>query len=304
MRTISLSGGGITGTASVPDAIVYAFNQNYVTLAVGTYTGVLKLGVSDGTNNFEIDVSVLSGTARCYVSRLLQLLFTDYVTARSKSVTITIKTNSGTTMGSAICLVLWAAVEPGMTYGYYLPVVSDVYGGGEAKRDVVWFTAFPFTVSVFNASTGISDVAPGSVTDTNIRIKTNGNRVGRYLRWIDGYGFMQYYLFDLGTRSSKNKLSSTLLDAEYTVAGVTHYAQRANHVQNTDTIKCCASNLPKEILAYVETIYKSPHIELYMGNSVWKPVNIDDGTVTVNEKDRLFDYEISITLPDTQVQTI
>ena len=304
MRTISLSGGGLSGTASIPDATVYAFNQNYVTLAVGSYTGVLKLSVSDGSSTFEIDVSVLAGSAQCYISRLLQLLFDNYVSVRSKSVTITIKANDGTTMGSGTCLVLWAALEAGMTYGYYLPIVNDIYGAGRAKREIIWFTAFPFQVSVFTSGSGISEVAPANVSDANIVLIQNSEKVGHYLRWIDSYGFWQYFLFSLGTRSSKNKLGSTSLDAEYTVAGVTHYAQRASHIQNTDTIKCCAVNLRKEILAYVETIYKSPHIELYMGNNVWKPVNIDDGTVSISEKDRLFDYEIAITLPDTQVQTI
>ncbi len=304
MRTVSLSGGGLTGSASIPDAVVYAFNQNYVELAVGTYTGILKLAVSDAINSFEIDVSVLNGGAKCFISRLLQLLFTNYVTTRSKTVTISIKTNEGVTMGSGNCLVLWAAVEAGMEYGYYLPITSDIYGGGARKREIIWFTAFPFTVSVFSNASGISEVTPANVSDANIRLIQNSEKVGKYLRWIDCYGFIQYFLFALGTRQSKNKLGSTSIDAEYTVNGVTHYAQRATHVQNTDTIKCCAVNLRKEILAYVETIYKSPHIELYMGNNVWKPVNIDDGTVSINEQDRLYDYEISITLPDTQVQTI
>lgn len=299
MRTISLTG----GTATVPDSVVYDFNPNYVELSLAGVSGVLKLSVSDGSKDYEIDVTLYNGTARSYVSRLFQLLFDNYVTTRHKSVTMTIKDDSGASLGSATFLVLWAALEAGMTYGYYLPIASDVYGAGKASRDVVWFKNFPQVVSYFNGS-GIVDASPSGFSQSGIRLIPNNDKVGTYLRWIDGYGFWQYYLFDSGNRQSKNKLSKIAVDAEYTVGSVWHDAQRYIHIENTDTIKCCASDMTKEVRAYVETIYKSPHIELYVGNGVWKPVTIASGTATVAADKRLFDYEISITLPQTQVQTL
>lgn len=299
MRTINLSG----GTATVPNEVVYAFNPYYVELSMSGTSGVLKLAVTDGSHTYDIDVTLYNGSAKCYVSRLFQLLFDNYVSTRHKTVTMTFSDAEGNTLGSTTFLVLWAALEAGMTYGYYLPIVSDVYGGGSMKREVVWFRNMPQMVSYFNGS-AIVEVAPASLNVGTITLTPNEERVGTYLRWIDAYGFWQYFLFDTGERSSKNSLSKIVVDADYTVNDVIHAAQRSTHVENADTIKCCAVHLKKEVLAYVETIYKSPHIELYVGNSVWKPVSIVAGTAKVDADVRLFDYEISIKLPETQVQTI
>ena len=307
MRTISLSGGGVSGTASIPDSVVYAFNPNYVTISVGGFTGILKLAVSDGSKSFDIDVTVFKGSAKVYISRLLQILFDNYVSVRSKSVTLTLSTDDGTAIGSGSMTVLWAALEAGMTYGYYLPIASDVNWAGRAIREIVWFKNLPQVVSVFSGS-AIVDKSPASVSEANIRLIPCTDMEGTYLRWIDCYGFWQYYLFDTGQRQSKNKLSNIAIDAEYSIGGVSHQAQRNIHVENADTIKCCAVNMKKEVLAYVETIYKSPHIEMYVGKvggtEVWKPVNITAGTADVHPDNKLFDYEISFTLPETQVQTI
>ena len=308
MRTINISGGGLSGSATIPDAVVYAFNPNYVELSLSGFTGVVKLVASSGGREYDIDVTVFNGSARCYVSRLLQLFFDDYVNTRSKSVTLSIRTEEGVSAGSASCMVLWAALEAGLEYGYYLPVVSDRNGGGKRLREIVWFTGLPFKVSLFSASSGITEADPSSVNDAGIRLIRDSSMEGTYLRWIDNYGFWQYYLFDSGQRKSKNKLGGVSVDAEYSVSGVRHQAQRHTHIENTDTIKCCAVNLKKEILAYVETIYKSPHIELYVGKvdgtEVWKPVSIEAGNLTVAADKKLYDYEISVTLPETQVQTI
>lgn len=307
MRTISLSGGGLSGTANIPDSIAYAFNPNYVELTIsGSFTGKVKLAVSSGSSH-EIDVTVYHGKAKVYISRLIQILFDDYVNTRSKNVTVVLRTADGVDIGSFTCLALWASVEAGMEYGYYLPIVSDRNGGGKRIREVIWFTKLPFKVSLFDSSSGIREVSPSNVTG-NVRLIRDDSYEGTYLRWIDNYGFWQYFLFDAGTRQSKNKLGSVAVDAEYSIGGVNHQALRNTHIENTDTVKCCAVNLRPEILSYVETIYKSPHIEMYVGNTsygeVWKPVNIVAGTLNVAADQKLYDYEISFTLPETQVQTI
>ena len=291
----------------MPDSTIYAFNPNYVRISLPEQSGVVKLGVADTGRSYSIDVTLFNGSAQCYVSRLLQLLFDDYVNTRQKAVTFTLTNEDGTTLGSEMSVVLWAAVEAGMSYGYYLPVAEDVnWAMRSQKREVVWFTKLPQKVSYFNGSQ-ILDVSPSDGLD-GITFTKCDDMDGTYLRWLDNYGFWQYFLFDTGKRKSKNKLGSTVIDAEYTVSGVTHHAERTTHISNTDTVTCCAVSLKKEVLAYVETIYKSPHIEVYVGKvsgvEVWKPVNIASGTVTVEADTRLYDYEISFTMPENQVQTI
>ena len=309
MRTISLSGESLSGTAQIPDNVVYAFNLNYVTLSIeDSYTGVLNLSVTDGNLNYDIDVTVFNGGAKCYISRLLQILFDDYVNTRSKNVDMVLKTAGGTTLGSWQFLVLWAAIEPGNKYGYYLPIANDVNWAGKEVREVVWFKNMPQKLSYFTGNAIVEVAMSANAPISSIKIIPCEDTDGTYLRWLDNYGFWQYFLFESGQRKSKNKLGGVSIDAEYSIGGVIHQAQRSTHIENTDTITCCAVSLKKEILAYVETIYKSPHIEYYVGkvngSEVWKPVNIDSGNVAIAADRRLYDYEISITMPETQVQTI
>lgn len=493
MRTIEIENAAlnITGTATIPDAVCYVFNPNYVDINFGTYNGVLLLSITYGATSYEVEVSLFKGQAKSYISKLMQLLFTDYISTRSLKLTITLKTQNKDTILSETTLALWASLDVGMKFGHYLPFVYDRNKDPKYVREVIWFKNFPFRVSLFRQSrnynaygksdsntakmiyaggaevwdrsgttgyararkapryasvedatentlqatsnktidlgllreagleidmmeTGITDVSQLSevaledvvvtrrrAASARYTVESEGEEEtytgelkpridwsdyidsgldiisywsifsgktgifelsplsmfpdtekqlvltimkavpsqakfdanfdiifnemtdiayivklivcddvdGIYLRWIDQYGFWQYFLFSEGKRTSKNKLSSTTVSAEYEKNGLYHEATRNIHVDNTDTIKCCAVNLRKEILAYVETIYKSPHIEMYVGldfeqNEMWKPVNIVAGTVDIEAKQMLYDYEVSITLPDTASQTI
>lgn len=475
MRTIEINNEAmnITGTVTVPDAVSYVFNPNYVDIDLGSYSEVLNLAISYDTTTYEIEASLFKGKAKCYISMLMQLFFTSYISTRSLNLHIRLKTQNGETILSATTLALWASVDLGMKYGYYTPFAYDSGKSPKYVREVIWFKNFPFRVSLFRQSssynaygksddnaikmiyqesnmvwsvenkvistssrkapymiteamtiedvlqmasnkiidlsllkeagyevdfkktgitnssqlsgialkdvviksrngmtdvewdwneyiysgldlvtyasltggmTGIFELNPLSMfpdtkkrlvytimkavpseatfnadfdiifnemTDTAYIVKliVCDDMDGIYLRWIDQYGFWQYFLFAEGERTSKNKLSSITVSSEYEKNGIYHEATRNIHIDNTDTIKCCAVNLRKEILAYVETIYKSPHIEMYIGldfeqNEMWQPVNIVADTVDIATKQMLYDYEVSITLPDTVSQTI
>lgn len=307
MRTINISGSKVSGVAYVPDATAYAFNPNYIEFSLNSFTGLVKVKVEDESKSYTIDVTVYKGSAKCYISRLLQVLFDDYVNTRSKEVDVHIYQSDDVQIGSFSSTVLWASVEAGMQYGYYLPMVSDRNGAGRQMREIVWFKKFPFKVSMLGRN-GIIEMSADKVSDPKITLIPDNSYEGTYLRWIDCYGFWQYYLFDEGTRTSKNKNGSTSVDAEYQSGGQYHQAVRSSHVENTDTLKCCAVNMRREILAYVETIFKSPHIELYVGKmnreEIWKPVTLESGSVNIAADRKLYDYEITIALPQTQVQEI
>lgn len=143
-----------------------------------------------------------------------------------------------------------------------------------------------------------------------VRLHVDNSTAGYYIRWIDQFGFLQYYLFVKGTRTSKNKLSSNVIDAEQQYNGM-YFGNitRVQQVTNTDTVKCSAVNLPERVLAYVETIVKSPYVDLYLGkdkygNEIWLPINIVSGSYKVEADKVLQDYEISFTLPDTVTQSL
>lgn len=496
MRTIDITYGsmGLTGTMTVPDEVAYVFNPNYVDISLGSYNGVLYLAIADSNSTTTIDVSLFKGKAKCYISKILQLLFDDYISTRSKTITLTLYGKDSELITSATFMALWASVEFGMRYGYYTPFVYDRNSSPSFVRDVIWFKKFPFRISLFRQSTSydfygqsdknaintiyrggqltwekmlidddiytpirkaprvstgtditatalstsaatyidttilketglVVDLAKTGITDVSglhsvalsdvivaskvdgltnadsifipvargdelvssdivfdwskfvdsgldigtymslyggktgifeltpqsmfpntkrqlvytimngvptdavfdadfditfneiadyayvVRLLVCDDEDGIYLRWIDQYGFWQYFLFDDGSTTSKSKLSSVTVNADYEKRGVYHEAKRNIHIDNTDTQKCCAINLRKEILAYVKTISKSPHVELFLGldidgNELWVPVNIVADNIELNPDRQLYDYEVSVTLPDTSSQMI
>lgn len=161
--------------------------------------------------------------------------------------------------------------------------------------------------------TNVFDYTFTGVLDTlreKVNLHIDNSTRGYYLRWIDQFGFLQYFLFVKGERTSKNKLSSNELDYEQQYNGM-YFGNitRVQQVTSQDTVKCSAVNLTERVLAYVETIVKSAYVDLYLGKDkyeqeIWLPVNIVSGSYKVEANKVLRDYEISFTLPETTTQSL
>ena len=145
-----------------------------------------------------------------------------------------------------------------------------------------------------------------TITKLIIDNRTNGH----YLRWIDRCGMYQYYLFDKGKKTVKNKLGSNTVIEDYSVGGL-YFAnhERTTHIEATTTVKCCAPLLEEDIFDYVSSIIASPIIDLYVGKTkagteLWVPVNIVASSIDYDNKQCLHDLEISFTLPPTNAQSL
>ena len=145
-----------------------------------------------------------------------------------------------------------------------------------------------------------------TITKLIIDNRTNGH----YLRWIDRCGMYQYYLFDKGKKTVKNKLGSNTVIEDYSVGGL-YFAnhERTTHIEATTTVKCCAPLLEEDIFDYVSSIIASPIIDLYVGKTkagteIWVPVNIVASSIDYDNKQCLHDLEISFTLPPTNAQSL
>ena len=146
--------------------------------------------------------------------------------------------------------------------------------------------------------------------DEIVKVSSNYDKEGYYLRWIDEYGFLEYWLFKKSTLTNKNKLDSTSIETDVAIDGV-YYPnhERAIHVDNERTIKCGAINLTLGEYDTVATVLSSPHIDLFVGYSldkeeIWLPINVVAGSYKKDETRELQDFELQITLPDTSSQTL
>lgn len=376
-QTINNSDLGITdGTAGFPEQYSFVFNPLYVTFDAGSTSYVNPLsvqaeGVDITTGNaitYTVEVSTYQGQAKVYVSRLLQLMFRDYVKERCQ--VITLRLLSGTTSIAADTVkAIWGGLEIGDLFagpGSLNPPFRD--WRIPHKRDLRWFRKFPFTVSMLrpqasgyqlqgrkdhgsffdidNSDEGIFEIDPsgdfasaqykaayqihfndennvfdktfdftfhtedtGGYEVVNLDI-TDDDTAGYYLRWVDRFGFLEYWLFVKGDKTMKLSYGSNTIDTEKEYEGIyfggmTRYIE----VKSQTSIKASAVNLTPTQMYIVETVCESSHIDLYMGKDksgteLWLPVNIASGSYKSKANTELQDLEITITLPQSTVQKL
>lgn len=166
------------------------------------------------------------------------------------------------------------------------------------------------TTGIFNMDFNFSFPDVTKIVNETVLIHIKNNQNGLYLRWIDRFGFIQYYLFAEGKSTIKSKASSDVVQVERVYEGLSFSGfERPVEITNTETIKCSALDLPKDILEYVKTIINSSVVELYCGKNkggteLWVPVYVSDGSYSTDPKTQLSDYEISIKMPTYNSQTL
>lgn len=166
------------------------------------------------------------------------------------------------------------------------------------------------TSGIFNMNFDFPFPDMAKIVNETVRIHISDKQDGLYLRWIDRFGFIQYYLFIEGKSTIKAKASSDIVQVERSYEGLNFGGlERPIEVTNTETRKCSAVNLPKSILEYVKTIINASVVELYCGKNkggteLWVPVYIADGSYSTDPRTQLSDYEISIKMPKYNSQTL
>lgn len=376
-QTINNSDLGISnGTAGFPEQYSFVFNNLYVTFDAGNTSYDNPLSVqAEGTDittgeaiTFTVEVSTYQGKAKVYVSRLMQLMFRDYVKERCQ--VITLRLLSGTVSIAANTVkAIWGGLEIGDLFagpGSLNPPFRD--WRIPHKRDLRWFRKFPFTVSMLrpqasgyqlqgkadqagysdisNSEEGIFEIDPtthfsGAKYKASYQIHFNNantafdktfdftfhtedtggyevvnldisddDTAGYYFRWVDRFGFLEYWLFVKGDKTTKLSYGSNTIDAEQEYEGIYFGGMtRYTEVKSVTSIKCSAVNLTPTQMYIVETICESSHIDLYMGKDkagtqLWLPVNVASGSYKSKANTELQDLEITVTLPQNTVQKL
>lgn len=154
------------------------------------------------------------------------------------------------------------------------------------------------------------DTSKSAILLQEIQVEVRNDTKGYYLRWLDRFGFMQYYLFEPGEDSTKTEVSKYYLDQRKTYGDIEYAGHlRPLRVTTKREIKVCAVNLDQDYREYVGSIVESPVVDLYQGNKLtgrerWIPVHVANGTFVDSPKTLLQDLEITIVLPDVESQTL
>lgn len=159
-----------------PDEVVFVFNPLYIELqqhefGVGTQNYRItyaKLSVSTSAKNtgekYEIELRFYKGHTKVYISRLMELFFTDVRFERSKQLYVNlIVSNTVVWFEKFVCI--WGNITVGERFSHYGAFVLD-RNKPSFMRKRIWFKNFPFTVSMF--------CRDWSTKDRTIRAKYDG----------------------------------------------------------------------------------------------------------------------------------
>lgn len=155
-----------------PDDVVFVYNPLYIALNVSPVGDVykfrsLKFSISTGKNQVgeyrDIDVKLYKGHARIYMSRIMELFFTDVRFERSKTLYANIIV-SGSVVWSESFICIWGNLAIGERFAHYGAFKVD-RNKPYFERKRIWFKNFPFTVSMFAHGFGFKDLGVSAKYD-------------------------------------------------------------------------------------------------------------------------------------------
>ena len=213
-------------------------------------------------------------------------------------------------------LVYWGALRPYEQFDPYKTRKVKMWGG------------YPLTIDVTPQKNGVTAdtmiieygeaVQPISLEDdfrmrrvvatdkmTNISVDTakvvkviheECTPDGVYLRWLDRYGRLCYYLFAEGQKRDKvSNYGDVLRD------NITDVVRRMGYEREA-SMQLCAPLADAETIDGIDDIISSPVVDMY-DNGVWQPVIVSAGTYTRTD-DVLQDFVFEITLQDYDTQRL
>ena len=230
--------------------------------------------------------------------------------------------NGATQEGSLIfdTHVVWGSLGMGEVFDKYsrlkyyrnLPFTFSVYYPYEnAARMEVY--ADGTKVLDFNSSRGIKNFNPSQFGyPDKVEFKTEDKTItyiaddctdGVYLRWLDRQGFIRYWLFKRGASSYEVKDALDVRRSD--MQG--HTERRISKAENA-MFKACAPLVDGDTFDMLRELATSPLVDMYIGKDEddvpqWLAVNVKSDTIE-KTRETLQDFEITILLPETRLQSI
>lgn len=200
-------------------------------------------------------------------------------------------------------------VKPPFNEGNMVDLPVNTYGEFREQLTMTYIPNGVIETSTFDDTFDATFHNPNTLKNvTNVTVRDD--KQGYYLRWIDRFGNLEYFLFvkgekELHAKASDHYIEETSINTPLDFANL----KRNIRVEGGHSIKCAAVNLNEELYAMVETIIISPVIDLYLGKredgmEIWLPVTVSSESVMYNPNTILQDLEITINLPDINTQTL
>lgn len=150
----------------------------------------------------------------------------------------------------------------------------------------------------------------GGVMTEKIEINVDESDEGVYLRWIDRFGFFNYYLFKKGNESRKTTAGEYMqnnLEAYDMSYGYQGSFGRRQKFERKDSLAICAPLVDSGMWDVLFDMATSPIIDMFAGYDEggkprWMSVTVNSGTFTKTGAS-LQDFEVTINMPDVIIQS-
>lgn len=119
---------------------------------------------------------------------------------------------------------------------------------------------------------------------------------GVYLRWIDRYGRLCYYLFKKGVRKDKTSVYGSVIRDNTTDA-----IRRMGYDREI-SVALCAPLVDVEMMNEIEDVVTSPLVDMYE-DDVWKAVTVKAGTFSRGDAE-MQDFVFEIEIQDIEAQRL
>lgn len=138
--------------------------------------------------------------------------------------------------------------------------------------------------------------------ETIIKLKIDECKDGFFLRWVDRFGFYQYWLFKPADWGYDSNSDGEIISSKHLIVNRHYEYSRYQGRINERTIRMGVSLLEKEEAEMVVGIIQSPLVSLLKDNK-WIPVNVSDGSIKLTSE-HLQDIEITVELPELKTQRL
>lgn len=119
---------------------------------------------------------------------------------------------------------------------------------------------------------------------------------GVYLRWIDRYGRLCYYLFKKGVRKDKTSVYGSVIRDNTTDA-----IRRMGYDREI-SVALCAPSADVETMNEIEDIVTSPLLDMYE-DGIWKAVTVKAGTFSRGDAE-MQDFVFEVEMQDIEAQRL
>jgi len=128
-----------------------------------------------------------------------------------------------------------------------------------------------------------------------------------YLRWFDKYGNYRYYNFKFGKKTEQTKLGTAYNYNVMSLDATSNLYKQPTQIISKPTGEVIIVSEPSADAlktAHIRSIFTSPKVWLYMGDSDWMEVTIAENDLTESYNEGAREINVSIIMPKKYIQEL